>query len=75
MDAPARGALMLVRFIALSLMGWTLVELGLYWVISSSHHTPLKIFPCLLKSIPLVLGVVMLVRAKPLAQWLSDKLE
>ena len=75
MDAPERGALMLVRFIALSLLGWTVVELGLYWVISSSHHTTLKIFPCLMKSIPLVLGIVMLVRAKSLAAWVSDKLE
>jgi hypothetical protein len=75
MDAPERGALMLVRFIALSLIGWTVVELGLYWVVSSSHHTSLKIFPCLLKSIPLVLGVVILIKSKSLAQWVSDKLE
>ncbi len=66
---------MLVRFIALSLIGWTVVELGLYWVVSSSHHTSLKIFPCLLKSIPLVLGVVILIKSKSLAQWVSDKLE
>jgi hypothetical protein len=75
MDAPERGALMLVRFVAVSLMGVTAVEIALYWLVSSAHHTPLQIFPCVLKSIPFVIGVVMLVRAKAIAGWVSDKLE
>jgi hypothetical protein len=75
MDAPERGALMLVRFIALSLMSVTVVELVLYWALRSAHHAPLEIFPLVWKSIPFVLGVVMLIRARALAQWVSDWLE
>jgi hypothetical protein len=75
MDAPDRGALMLVRFIAASLIGISVVELALYWVISSSHHTPMQTFPCVLKSIPCVLGIVMLVKAKAVAEWISNKLD
>jgi hypothetical protein len=75
MDAPERGALMLVRFVAVSLIGITIVELTLYWVVSQHYHTPMKIFPCILKSIPALLGVVCLVKSKVLAQWVSDKLD
>jgi hypothetical protein len=75
MDAPDRGALMLVRFTALSLVGISVVELALYWVVSSAHHTPMQTFPCILKSISGVLGVVILIKAKAVAEWISDKLD
>lgn len=66
---------MLVRFIALSLIGVSLVELVLYWVVSSAHQMPLQIFSCALKSIPAVIGILFLIKAKSLAQWISDKLD
>jgi hypothetical protein len=75
MDAPERGALMLVRFIAATLIGWTFVDFALYWVVSQHNHTPMTIFPCILKSIPALLGIAMLVRARAVAEWLSDKLD
>jgi hypothetical protein len=75
MDAPERGALMLVRFVAAALIGWALVELALYWVICSHNHQPVQILVCVLKAIPLLLGVVMLIKAKSLAEWLSEKLD
>ena len=75
MDAPERGALMLVRFIAATLIGWTVVDFALYWVVSQHNHTPMEIFPCVLKSIPFVLGVAMLIKSKAVAQWVSDKLD
>jgi len=75
MDAPDRGALMLVRFIAAALIGWTMVDLALYWVIAQHNHTRMEIFPCILKSISAVLGIAMLVKAKAVAQWISDKLD
>ena len=75
MDAPDRGALMLVRFIAVALMGVSVVELALYWVVSSSHHTPMETFPCVLKSIPAALGLVILIKAKAVAEWISNKLD
>ena len=66
---------MLVRFIAVSLIGVTVVELVLYWVVSSSHHMPMQTFPCVLKSIPAVLGIVILIKAKAVAEWISNKLD
>jgi hypothetical protein len=75
MDAPDRGALMLVRFIAVSLMGITLVNLALYWVVTQHNHTEMTIFPCVLKSIPAVIGLVVLIKARVLAEWISNKLD
>jgi hypothetical protein len=75
MDAPERGALMLVRFVAATLVGWTVVEFALYWVVSQHYNTPMRIFPCILKSVPAVLGIVILIKAKAVAEWISDKLD
>ena len=66
---------MLVRFIAVSLIGVSVVELALYWVVSSSHRTPMETFPCVLKLIPAVLGIVVLVNARAVAEWISNKLD
>ena len=75
MDSPERGALMLVRFIAAALIGWTFVDLALYSVIAQHNRTPIEIFPCILKSIPAVLGIIILIKAKAVAEWISDKLD
>jgi hypothetical protein len=75
MDAPDRGALMLVRFIALSLIGIAIVDISLYWVVCSSHHEPVQILPCLTKSLPAIAGLVILIKAKALAEWISNKMD
>ena len=66
---------MLVRFIAVALMGVSVVALALYWVVSSSHHAPMETFPCVLKSIPAVLGLVILIKARAVAEWITNKLD
>ena len=66
---------MLVRFIAASLIGWTMVDLALFWVIAQHNHTRMEIFPCILKSIPAVLGIAMLIKARAVAEWISNKLD
>ena len=66
---------MLVRFIALALICVSLVELALYWVVSSARHAPLENLPCILKSIPAVLGAVILIKARAVAEWISNKLD
>jgi len=66
---------MLVRFIAAALIGWAVVDVALYVAISQHTSKPVQIFPCILKSIPAVLGIIILIRAKALAQWISDKLD
>ena len=66
---------MLVRFIGISLLAVTLVNLALYWVVAQHNHTGMTIFPCLLKSIPAVIGVILLVKARAVAEWISDKMD
>ncbi len=66
---------MLVRFIAAALIGWALVELALYLVISQHNQTPVSYLACLVKALPLLFGLAMLVKAKVLAEWLAEKLD
>ena len=75
MDAPERGALMLVRFIAAALIGWTIVELVLYWAVCDHNHTAMQALPCILKLVPLLLGIMVLIKAKALAEWISNILD
>ncbi len=75
MDAPERGALMLVRFFAATLVGWTLVDGSLYWVVRMHNDQPVEILTLLFKALPLLLGVVMFIKAKPVAAWISDMLD
>jgi hypothetical protein len=55
METPERGALMLVRFTAVALIGWTLVELALYVAISQHNSIPITFLPCL-NSLPPIIG-------------------
>jgi hypothetical protein len=75
MDSPERGALMLVRFVAAALIGWALVELALYLLVCHNKNVPVEILPCIVKFLPFLAGVVMLFKARSLAEWLSDKLD
>ena len=75
MDAPERGALTIVRIIAGVLILWTLLELALYWAVCQHNHTAMKVLPCLLRSLPLLAGVVVLAKARALAEWISNILD
>ena len=66
---------MLVRFIAAVLIGWAVLDLALYFAVNSHKNLPVEIVPCLVKSLPFVAGVVMLVKSKALAEWISDQLD
>jgi hypothetical protein len=75
MDSPERGALMLVRFIALALIGWAVAEVALYWVVCRHNHAAPEIIRLITKSIPLFAGAVILIKARAIAGWVSDKLD
>jgi len=66
---------MLIRFVAAALIGWAVCELVLYWVVCQHKNEPMEILPCVTKSLPLLAGVVMLIKSRALAEWLSDKLD
>ena len=77
MDAPERGGLMLVRLIGVSLVVASILELGLYWAKCSipDHKVPVELIPVLLYLIPAVLGFVVLIKARALAEWISNILD
>jgi len=66
---------MLVRFVAAALIGWALVDLALYLAVSHHKNQPVEVIPCVVKSLPFIVGAVMLIKSKSLAEWLSDKLD
>lgn len=77
MDAPERGALTLVRLIGVVLIVWTILDLGLYWAkcANPKHPMPVEVIPVLLKSISAVIGILILVRARAIATWISEWLD
>jgi len=66
---------MLVRFVGAALIGWTAVEIALYLVICRQKNLPVGVLACVIRSLPLLLGSVVLVKSKSLANWVSDKLD
>ena len=66
---------MLVRFVAVAIIGLSLLEAGLYVARNLVHHLPVRIVHCALLTVPLVFGIVILARSKAVAEWLADKLE
>jgi tryptophan-rich sensory protein len=74
MDVPERGALMLVRVVAACLMGMSVVELGLYAAEYKFRHTPVNILFSALWIILFLVGVIVLIKAKAIAEWISDRL-
>ena len=77
MDAPERGALMLVRLIGVLFVVASILELGLYWAKCSipKHPVPVEAIPCALKLIPAAMGLVILIKAKAIAEWISNTLD
>jgi hypothetical protein len=75
MDAPPKGAITLVYLIAIALIGYGLLEMGLYWGECVVHKQPVEAIRFAPPAIPIVAGVVILIRGKALAKWVSDKLE
>jgi hypothetical protein len=75
MDASERGALMLVCSIAISLIGFSLAELAVTLAVDFNSKIPVEVLPCALKSLPAVAGIVMLIKARAIAEWLNDLLD
>lgn len=66
---------MLVRIVGVALMGWALAELALYLAICHHKNEPVETLTCLIKSLPFLAGVVVLVKARAISDWLSDTLD
>ncbi len=66
---------MLVRFVAVAIIGLSILMEGLYLAGQLVNHLAIGIVHCALLIVPLVLGVAMLARSKAVAEWLSGKLD
>ena len=63
---------MLVRFTAAGLIGLGVLELGLYGGECFVHHQPVQVFHAVLLFIPFMLGIVIFVKARAVAEWISN---
>lgn len=75
MEAPERGALMLVRIVAAALIGWAIVDVALYVAVCRHKALPVEFGVCMLKSISLIIGLGVLLKSRALAEWISEKLD
>ena len=66
---------MLVRFVAVASIGWAVADIALYWVVCQHNNTPMQVFLCIMKSLPMLVGLVMLIKARALAEWIADKMD
>jgi len=66
---------MLVRFVAVAIIGMGVLMEGLYVAGILVRHLAIGKVHCALLTIPPVLGIVMLARSRTVAEWLSEKLD
>ena len=68
---------MLVRLIAACVMVVGLLDTGLYLTqcLASKQPVPVKILPIVLNSIPFVIGIILLIKARAIAEWINDQIE
>ena len=77
MDSPERGALTLVRLLGALLLVLSFLELGLYLAkcYIPRHPVPVQPLAVALYLVPAVLGIVVLIKARALAEWISNILD
>ena len=66
---------MIVRFTAIALMGFGLIDLSLHWIERYAHHASMQAFDFALPSICFVLAIVVLIKASSIAEWISNRLD
>jgi len=83
MDSSERGALGLVRLVAACIIVVGLLDGGMYFTqylmpYAAQHHTPSQHLPpvnilrVIGDSIPIIAGIVMLIKSRAIAEWLQD---
>ncbi len=66
---------MLVYLIAMALVGFGVIDLSLHWIERRAHHTSMQAFDFVLPSICFVLGIIVLIKANSIAEWISNRLD
>lgn len=84
MDSSERGSIGLVRIVALCIIVLGLLDGGIYFTQylmpyagmghpgPNQHLPPVNVLRVVLDSIPIIAGIVILIKAKAIAAWLSD---
>ena len=74
MDSFERGILMLVRLVGALLIVASILEIGLYLAkcLLPKPPVPVAVMPFVVSSIPAVVGIGVLIAAKPIAEWISN---
>jgi hypothetical protein len=77
MESPHRAALSLVRLVALCLIVVGLLDVCLYLTkcFAPHHRVPVNYLTVLLDFIPGLAGIIVLIKAKAIANWLTDLIE
>jgi len=75
MADPERGALHLVRIIAVTFLGAGVISVVLYFLECSAYHHPVSPFWAAYRSWPAIVGIICLIKSKAIAAWLSDLLD
>lgn len=70
-----RIAITIVRLVAGGFLLVGVMNLGLYWFKSHHDNTEMSVWRCLYLSIPLVIGIAILVKSSTLAQWIDEYLD
>ena len=63
---------MLVRFVAVGLVGLSVLDLGLYVAQCYVHKVPVQIFHAVWLFLPFVAGVIIIARGRAVAEWISN---
>ncbi|HXC35436.1 MAG TPA: hypothetical protein VNV43_06140 [Candidatus Acidoferrales bacterium] len=84
MESEKRGALGLVRLVAACVILIGLLDGGIYFTqylmpyaglqphAPKQHLPPVDILRIVLDSLPIIAGIVILIKAKAIAEWLAD---
>jgi hypothetical protein len=77
MESTQRGALSLVRLVAVCLIVVGLLDVGLYLTkcFAPHHREPVNYLTVFIDFIPGLVGIVALIKAKAIAEWVSDMME
>ena len=70
-----RVAITVVRLAAGGFLLVGVLNLGLEWFKKHHDHTDINVWRCLYLSIPLVIGVAILVKSSALARWVDQFLD
>ena len=77
MDASLRAARMLVRLVAGCIILIGLLDVSVYVArcLEPAHPQPVRPFPIVLNSIPVLVGLGVWIKSRPIAQWIADQFE